>query len=81
MERSNEEMEFESIEEFIEDTSMNLSVSRVDNNGLISWKLSHDSPLDDIVNPDGTHDLNIHSGLLLFSVVTVPSILSLAKEI
>ncbi|CBY41921.1 unnamed protein product [Oikopleura dioica] len=36
---------------------MNLSVSRVDNNGLISWKLSHDSPLDDIVNPDGTHDL------------------------
>ena len=38
-------------------TSMNLSVSRVDNNGLISWKLTHDSPLDDIVNPDGTHDL------------------------
>ena len=37
---------------------MNMEVTRVDNNGNISWKLSHDSPLDDIVNPDGITQLN-----------------------
>ena len=37
---------------------MNLSITRVDNNGNISWKLSHDSPLDNTVYPDGTTQLN-----------------------
>merc|ERR1712032_495347 len=41
-------MEFSRIEDFISQAFMNLSITRVDNSGRISWKLSHDSPIDDL---------------------------------
>ena len=45
---------------------MNMSVTRVDNNGLISWKLTHDSPLDDIVHPDGsTEPTSVKSTIII----------------